>query len=165
MMLPEFQMQKQITAHTFPKLTGSDSAYNLPPTLRYPNTFWHGELIGWWLCGSRCNGVRPKPLNWSVLSSFLLCFWSFWTTRIQHRLKDSSSSIDEPEHWGQQRKNCHQNSLFKDPCRSNTVLPVNKLLYKSHKDNQSNSYSLWQQVFRIWHTYSLSVHKNMLFLR
>lgn len=46
---------------------------------------------------SWCNGVWPEPLNWSVLSCFLLCFWRFRTAGVQHWLKNSSSSIDKPK--------------------------------------------------------------------
>ena len=74
-----------------------------PPHPRTPPaapTFRHGQLAGRRLRGSRGDGVRPKPLDWSVLSSFLLRLRSLGTARIQHRLKNPSSGVDEPGDGG-----------------------------------------------------------------
>lgn len=43
------------------------------------------------------NGVGPEALGWTVLGLHLLCFRSWvWVAGIQHRLEDTSASVDEP---------------------------------------------------------------------
>lgn len=92
---PEVSLPAQASNPPFPCQRGINFMIHVQAALL---TIWHRELVRLLLSNSWGNGVRPEPLHWSVLGCFLLCFWSFRTTGIQHWLKNSPSSIDKPKH-------------------------------------------------------------------